>query len=124
MKIDVSTGEFVDKISILAIKLEKITDPGKLKNIRKEYELLLPCMTGIHMTVDSPEFRELKAVNLRLWDIEDRIRIKEADKAFDDEFIHLARSVYVENDKRAAIKREINLKTNSEIVEEKEYQEY
>ena len=124
MKIDISTGELVDKVSILAIKLEKISDTSKVNNIRKEYELLLKPMTDCGIGTDSDEFLALKDVNLKLWEIEDRIRIKEAGKAFDGEFIELARSVYFTNDERAEIKKRINLATGSELVEEKQYVDY
>jgi hypothetical protein len=124
MKIDVSIGELVDKVTILSIKLEKIKNEEKLKNIRKEYELLKTAMNSIGVDIDSPEFKRLKSVNLKLWEIEDKIRIKEAKKAFDDEFIQLARSVYYNNDERAAIKREINLEFGSDLIEEKEYVNY
>ena len=124
MKIDVSVGEVVDKLTILDIKKEKVTDSFKLKNITKEHDLLKNELAKISITSASEEFRKLKEVNLRLWDIEDKIRIKEAQSAFDDEFIKLARSVYFENDQRAAIKKEINLKFGSELVEEKQYVDY
>ncbi|GAB6094667.1 DUF6165 family protein [Desulfatiferula olefinivorans] len=124
MKIDISTGELVDKVSILSIKLEKISDPAKRANIRKEYDILLEPMTACGISLDSPEFTSLKAVNLALWDIEDKIRIKEAQNAFDAEFIELARSVYITNDERADIKKRINLAYNSELVEEKQYVDY
>ncbi len=124
MKIDISIGELVDKVTILVIKLEKIKDPSKVKNIQKEYELLLKPMTDCGIELHSEEFMALKDVNLKLWEIEDRIRIKEAEKAFDEEFIELARSVYVTNDERADIKKRINLATGSELIEEKEYVDY
>lgn len=124
MKIDISIGELVDKVTILSIKLEKISNPEKLANVRKEYEILLKPMTDCGITVTSEEFKNLKAVNLTLWDIEDRIRIKESEKAFDEEFITLARQVYFTNDERAEIKKSINLTYNSELVEEKEYVNY
>jgi len=124
LKIEISTGELVDKVTILAIKLEKISDPAKIKNIRREYELLLKPMAQCGIETDSEAFLALKEVNLKLWDIEDRIRIKEAAKAFDSEFIDLARSVYFTNDERAEIKKRINLATGSELVEEKEYVDY
>ncbi|MFP4225946.1 MAG: DUF6165 family protein [Desulfobacterales bacterium] len=124
MKIDVSLGELVDKITILAIKLEKISDPEKLANIRKEYELLHEEMAAAGITEAAPEYKGLYQVNRTLWEIEDKIRIKEAEKAFDDEFIELARSVYFNNDKRAEIKRGINLKYGSELIEEKSYAPY
>ena len=124
MKIEISTGELVDKVSILAIKLRKIKNPQKLDNINKEYDLLESAMTKCGITADSSEFRQLEDVNLQLWEIEDRIRIKEAEQSFDDKFIQLARSVYFKNDKRAEIKKEINLKFGSKLVEEKEYTDY
>ena len=124
MKIDISIGELVDKVTILSIKLEKISNPEKRKNIQNEYDKLIKPMENCGITIDSDEFSQLKNVNLKLWDIEDQIRIKEADKAFDAEFIELARSVYFINDDRAEIKKRINLAYNSDLVEEKEYVDY
>lgn len=124
MKIDISTGELVDKVTILSIKQEKISNPEKLANVRKEYAILITPMNDAGILVDSDEFIRLKDINLKLWDIEDRIRVKEVENAFDDEFISLARSVYFINDDRAAVKKEINLKYNSDLVEEKEYVDY
>ena len=124
MKIEISIGELVDKVSILSIKLKKVKNTEKLKNIQKEYEILLQSMKDSGIDTNSDEFERLKKINLKLWDIEDRIRLKEAAKQFDDEFIELARSVYFTNDDRAAIKKEINLMHNSGLVEEKEYKEY
>lgn len=124
MKIDISTGELVDKVTILSIKQEKISNPEKLANVRKEYAILITPMNDAGIFVDSDEFIRLKDINLKLWDIEDRIRVKEVENAFDDEFISLARSVYFINDDRAAVKKEINLKYNSDLVEEKEYVDY
>lgn len=124
MKIDISIGELVDKVTILSIKLEKIKNADKLKNIKKEYGLLYESMKHIGITKDSEDFKDLVQVNLRLWDIEDKIRIKEANKEFDDDFIQLARSVYFENDKRAEIKKQINLTFGSDLIEEKEYVRY
>ncbi len=124
MKIDVSIGEVVDKISILSIKLKKIKDREKLKNIRKEYGLLKDSLEEIGIKTGSEEFKQLEEINLKLWDIEDKIRLKEANKEFDDEFIQLARSVYFNNDKRSDLKRKINLKHGSELIEEKEYANY
>ncbi|MFA6008898.1 MAG: DUF6165 family protein [Desulfobacteraceae bacterium] len=124
MKIDISTGELVDKVTILSIKQEKISNPEKLANVRKEYAILITPMNDAGLFVDSDEFLRLKDINLKLWDIEDRIRVKEVESAFDDEFISLARSVYFINDDRAAVKKEINLKYNSDLVEEKEYVDY
>ncbi len=124
MKIDISLGELVDKVSILAIKREKIRAEDKLTNIRKEYGLLHQKMQEAGISEDSPEYRDLYAINTKLWEIEDKIRAKEAAKTFDAEFIALARSVYRENDQRAAVKREINLKYGSAIIEEKSYEAY
>lgn len=124
MKIEVSTGELVDKVSILSIKLEMMSDEARLANVRTEYELLLGEMAKTGITVDSPEFRGLREVNLRLWNIEDRVRLLEARGDFGREFIECARSVYRENDKRAAMKRRINLATGSRLIEEKEYTSY
>lgn len=124
MKVEVSLGELVDKLTILAIKLEKINDPDKLDNIRKEYEQLRKTMASAGITEASPEYQQLYSVNMQLWEIEDRIRAKEAEKAFDDDFVSLARSVYFRNDERAAVKRQINLKFGSDLVEEKQYTSY
>ena len=124
MKIDISTGELVDKVTILAIKLEKFRDEAKKANVKKEYDILTLPMNAVGITVDSKEFKDLKDVNLKLWHIEDDIRIKEQKKEFDSEFIELARSVYFTNDVRAEIKKDINMRYNSELVEEKEYVDY
>lgn len=124
MKIDISTGELVDKVTILAIKLEKFKDEVKKANVKKEYDILTEPMNAVGISVDSKEFKDLKEVNLKLWHIEDDIRIKEHKKEFDTEFIELARSVYFTNDVRAEIKKDINLRYNSELVEEKEYVDY
>ncbi len=124
MKVEISLGELVDKVSILAIKLKKIKSPDKLKNIQKEYDLLSISMQGAGIDAASEEFKQLEQINLKLWDIEDQIRLKEAAKAFDPEFIELARSVYFTNDERAAVKKAINLKYGSDLVEEKEYVDY
>jgi hypothetical protein len=124
MKIDISVGELVDKLTILSIKLGNITDEEKLKNIRHEYTLLLKSMESVGISPDSGSFRRLLEINRRLWDIEDKIRLKKRRQEFDDEFIQLARSIYIENDKRAQVKREINSETGSDIIEEKDYSEY
>ncbi len=124
MKIDISIGEVVDKITILSIKLNKIENDKKLINIRKEYDLLFNSLENSGIEVDSASFTKLETINLKLWEIEDKIRIKEANKEFDDEFIQLARNVYINNDKRSVVKREINIKYGSNIIEEKEYVSY
>jgi hypothetical protein len=124
MKIEVSIGEVVDKVTILEIKKEKFKNAEKLANVVKEYELLKKDIEAIGITTSSDEFIRLKEVNLKLWHIEDDIRIEEQKQNFGETFIKLARSVYFENDDRAAIKKEINLKFGSELVEEKEYVDY
>lgn len=122
----VSYGELIDKMTILQIKLQEIRDEAKLANVRNELELLEATWENDAASkIDiADETGRLLAVNKRLWDIEDRIRLKERAQAFDDDFVKLARSVYFENDERAAIKREINLKLGSTLVEEKSYQDY
>ena len=116
--IPVSVGEVLDKISILEIKSERISDVQKLINICAELDHLLASAKEYrHPTLES----ELKKVNESLWEIEDRIRAKEHLQEFDNEFINLARLVYITNDKRADIKREINKAAGSELVEEKFY---
>ena len=126
LSIPISFGELIDKITILEIKSERIADAGKLANVRAELGLLDKTWDGHPSSrVDiQPERARLKAVNELLWDIEDRIRLKEKAQAFDAEFIELARAVYFRNDERAAVKREINLKLGSSLVEEKSYQDY
>lgn len=125
MNIEVSHGEIVDKLTILQIKKENITDPSKLDNIVKEYNYLLSVVENdLGISILSPEYLELLSVNKDLWVIEDDIRDKERQKEFDDEFIKLARAVYYTNDIRAKIKKEINLKYSSGFVEEKSYQPY
>jgi len=122
MLIDVSIGEIADKISILVIKNERIKDPEKLKNVQKELSLLVEAFPA-EILIDKL-YTELSSINLSLWAIEDNIREYERLGEFNDEFIQLAREVYITNDKRAAVKKEINLKYGSDIVEEKSYQQY
>jgi hypothetical protein len=122
----VSYGELIDKMTILQIKLQEIKDDAKLANVRNELELLDATWKNDKASETDivDETARLLAVNQRLWKIEDDIRMKERAQAFDQEFIQLARSVYIENDERAAIKREINMKLGSTLVEEKSYQDY
>jgi len=124
MKIEVSTGELVDKVTICEIKLDRITDPEKRKNIQKEFDALAESMKSAGIGFDSDEYVRLKNVNETLWDIENSIRLKEARQEFDDAFIQLARQVYLNNDLRSRLKRAVNLRTGSELIEEKEYAEY
>tara|TARA_B100001250_G_C19764152_1_gene773910 strand:+ start:1043 stop:1441 length:399 start_codon:yes stop_codon:yes gene_type:complete len=116
----VSLGELIDKITILEIKKEHMSGV-KLRNVEKELELLMKTIQNKKLEIDIDLFNALREVNNSLWRIEDRIRIKESYQEFGEEFIQLARSVYKENDRRAFIKKEINLKYNSEIFEEKLY---
>lgn len=122
MKIEVSNGEILDKISILEIKKARINSPEKLVNIEKELGELLP-LYEVLVTSDEVEkkYNELKSVNEQLWDIEDDIREWEERYHFGDKFIQLARLVYITNDRRAKIKKELNLLTGSELMEEKSY---
>jgi hypothetical protein len=122
----VSYGELIDKITILEIKSRQIRDEAKLANVRNELDLLNATWANdaASQTDIGDERARLLAVNETLWDIEDRIRLKEKAQAFDAEFIELARAVYFRNDERAAFKREINLKLGSQLVEEKSYQDY
>lgn len=126
IQVPVSYGELIDKITILEIKSQQITDPAKLANVRHELDLLNATWTGdpLSQTDISEPRAQLLAVNETLWDIEDRIRLKEKAQAFDQEFIELARAVYFRNDERAAFKRQINLLLGSQLVEEKSYQDY
>jgi hypothetical protein len=125
MNIEVSHGEIVDKLTILQIKKENITDPSKLDNIIKEYNYLFSVVENdLGIPTSSPEYLELLSINKELWVIEDDIRDKERQKEFDDDFVKLARAVYYTNDVRAKIKKEINLKHSSGFVEEKSYQSY
>ena len=119
----VSLGELIDKITILEIKQIHMTGI-KLKNVDKELKILRKILQDENLEIDIDLINNLKEVNNNLWEIEDNIRIKESNQKFDKEFIQLARSVYKENDKRASIKKEINQKYNSELVEEKSYNNY
>ena len=124
--VPVSFGELLDKIAILQIKSERMTDPAKLANVRNELAALdKTWMAHPSAGHDIATLRaELKAVNERLWVIEDDIRLQEKAQAFDAEFVRLARAVYFENDTRARIKKDINLALGSSYVEEKSYQDY
>ena len=126
IQVPVSFGELLDKIAILQIKSERMSDEAKLVNVRNELSALeLTWMAHPAAGHNIVELRaQLKAVNERLWVIEDDIRIKEKAQEFDAEFIKLARSVYFENDDRARIKKDINLALGSSYVEEKSYQDY
>ena len=132
--VPVSFGELLDKIAILQIKAERISDAAKLANVRQELSALERTWMAHPAAARTPGFEagaglaglraELKAVNERLWDIEDAIRLKDRAGEFDHEFVRLARSVYLENDERARIKKAINLMLGSGYVEEKSYRDY
>lgn len=123
MKIEVSVGEIVDKLTILTLKKKYITNETQLENIQKEYLYLLD-IVFMELNVSKRDFNELLAINEELWHIEDDIREKERKGEFDEVFIDLARSVYITNDERAAVKRRINEYYKSEFVEEKSYAKY
>ena len=122
----ISVGEFFDKITILEIKKKKIHDKEKLSNVNNE----LTELRNIEQTYNLKSFqlnnliKKLYNVNLELWNIEDKIRVLEKSKYFDSEFIQLARSVYITNDLRANLKKEINIKSKSNLIEEKSYEKY
>jgi hypothetical protein len=126
IQIPISPGELLDKITILQIKSERISDTTKVANVRTELGMLEQVWSD---TVEDDEqiralSSELKSVNEALWEIEDDIRDEERNKRFGDRFIELARAVYVTNDERANAKKKVNLHLNSSIVEEKSYQDY
>jgi len=126
INIEISIGEFWDKITILQIKADRIKDKNKLINIIKELNQLVDHWEkSSHNEIEiDAELKKLRHINEQLWDIEDNIRDKELAQEFDDVFVELARSVYFTNDKRAEVKKEINKKMGSSLVEEKSYKEY
>jgi hypothetical protein len=126
IKVRISPGELLDKITILRIKSQRMNDPAKLSNVRIELSALEETWgASAHASVDiAADVDALLRVNERLWVIEDDIRDKERAQAFDAEFIRLARAVYFENDERAAIKRRINTTLGSALIEEKSYRDY
>ena len=125
MQVEISIGELFDKLTILEIKIDKIKDPTKLENITKEWNALNEkSMDILSIFADSVLFKkidQLKNVNEELWWVEDSIRENEKKQIFDKEFVELARAVYKLNDERSEIKRQINLLTKSNIIEEKSY---
>ena len=123
MKIEVSNGEIVDKLTIIEIKLERIKDESKLVNLRKEFKVLNEAVKNI-IDKNDPLYQELYKINCELWDIEDRIRDLVRSKRFTEEFIETARAVYFTNDRRSVVKKKINEQTGSDLTEEKSYQEY
>jgi hypothetical protein len=124
--IPISPGELLDKITILQIKSERISDPAKVANVRTELDMLSKVWdeTDVIDTEITALTAELKSVNEALWEIEDDIRNEERNRQFGERFIELARAVYVTNDERANAKKKVNLHLNSTIVEEKSYQDY
>lgn len=120
--IPISIGELFDKITILQIKQKEIKDPKKLVNVNNELKLLVDISKEINFSLIQPLIEELKIVNMSLWNIEESKREYEVKQLFDEKFIDLSRSVYILNDKRASLKKQINIITNSEIIEEKSYE--
>lgn len=126
VSVEIAPGELFDKLSILEIKAERIQDSEKLRHVQAEYQALL-ARRDLHLPVSrelDALFHELKSVNTALWEIEDRLRAHERVGDFGAEFVRLARSVYRTNDRRADIKRQINLMLNSDIAEAKSYEAY
>ena len=124
ISVPISVGELIDKVTILQIKSRRIKDPAKLANIRSELSALLVVCTAHKIDPATPLARELEEVNEQLWNVEDKIREKERAKKFDDEFVALARAVYVQNDSRFALKCRLNEASGSKLREEKSYQPY
>lgn len=125
--VPISPGELIDKLTILDIKLDRIKDKEKLNNVKMERDLLERVWAGspyADAEIVSEKRAELKKINEKLWVIEDELRLKESKAEFDEEFIELARSVYFTNDRRARVKRDINIGVGSSLVEEKSYQDY
>lgn len=120
MDIEVSIGEIVDKLSILRLKKINITDEEKLININKEYDYLYDIVFQV-LKIETEDFNSLFSINKILWDVEDRIREKEINKQFDNDFIEMSRTVYLTNDQRFNIKKKINIKYNSSFIEEKSH---
>ena len=124
MLIEVSNGEIIDKLTILTIKLANIQEEQKLGNIRKEFDVMYNAAKEIGIDETNDLYQQMLEINSKLWDIEDKIRDCECRKDFGEEFVKLARSVYITNDERSRIKREINLQTGSSLIEEKSYKGY
>lgn len=123
MLIEVSDGEIVDKLAIIEIKLENIKDEAKLANLSKEYEVVKQAVKKI-IDKNDPLYIELLNINKELWKIEDEIRDCERNKDFGPKFIELARAVYFTNDRRSDVKKRINLRSGSNLIEEKSYKAY
>ena len=127
MKIEVYNGEILDKLSILAIKLEKISDEEKIKNIQIEYQILSESYKQLISEFGESLielYDKLKEINQKLWDIENSIRECEESNDFSNHFITLARNIYITNDRRSMLKKQINIRTKSKLIEEKSYHNY
>lgn len=124
IKVDVSLGELVDKISILRLKMARISDTMKVAAATQEEKILSHALSALNLSGIEQHLSKLEEINGRLWEIEDSIRLKEKSKKFDDEFVSLARAVYVTNDQRFDAKNEINRRYGSSIVEVKSYEDY
>ena len=121
----ISVGELLDKLSILSIKKNRLTNPDKLFQVEKEFSFLYELSTQFLTVKDYFNLYDvLVLINSKLWEIEDKLRVREKNKKFDEEFIELARSVYYTNDERFELKNKINLLSNSEIQEQKSYEDY
>jgi hypothetical protein len=126
VRVEISIGEFFDKLTILEIKRSRIKDAAKLENVAREWNGLNHLLETLPFSRKdvSDEVDDLKALNEKLWVIEDELRDKESRKDFDDAFIQLARAVYLTNDRRFEVKKTINLKLGSDFIEEKSYKPY
>ena len=127
MKVEVSNGELLDKLTILELKMSNISDDKKLINVKKEYNELSPLAKVLFKKFKDEllsKYKELALINSQLWKIEDDIRECEKNKSFDEKFIELARAVYFTNDKRSDVKKQINILTGSGFIEEKSYEDY
>lgn len=119
MKIEVSNGEIFDKLSILEVKNEKLTDKLKLEYVAKEYSYLQEIISQINFSLEDEVYKSLRDINFRLWDIEDEIRLKEEEEDFGARFIELSRLIYKLNDERYRLKNKINIYTDSNFKEQK-----
>lgn len=119
MKIEVSNGEIFDKLSILEVKSQKITDNLKLQYVNKEHQYLKQVVSMIDFSLDAEAYKKLRDINFQLWDIEDEIRLKEEQADFGDRFIELSRLIYTLNDERFRLKKKINIETGSNFHEQK-----
>jgi hypothetical protein len=125
ISVKIGIGELFDRLSILEIKMKEIKDEHKLENVKKEYDYTTELVNSLDKKETTDELYEvLYSINYMLWNIEDEIRLCEKQKIFDEKFITLARQVYMINDKRAKVKKEINVLYNSDFIEEKSYQPY